>query len=97
ELLESARYCGLLLDLSRWILSRGWQPFLDDKSRSRLAGGIKAFSDSTLSRSWQELVDVFPAERQLNRIDYLDQQPRLVRNLTSGLSFAALYDAEKRR
>ncbi|NMS58326.1 CHAD domain-containing protein, partial [Vibrio parahaemolyticus] len=28
-LLNSARYTGLLLDLSRWILARGWQPFLD--------------------------------------------------------------------
>ena len=96
QLLESSRYCGLLLDLSRWILSRGWQPFLDDKSRERLAGDIKPFADNVLSRSWEELADVFPAERQLNRIDYLDQQPRLNRNLLSGLCFAELYDEEKR-
>ena len=95
-LLSSARYCGLLLDLSRWLLSRGWQPFLDDKSRARLAEPVKGFADTMLSRSWQELLDVFPAGRQLNRIDYLDQQPRLIRNLMSGLSFASLYEEEKR-
>ncbi|KLV02211.1 adenylate cyclase [Photobacterium aquae] len=97
ELIQSARYCNLLLDLSRWILSRGWQPFLDDKGRARLAEHVKDFADQSLARSWQELLDVFPAERQLNRIDYLDQQPRLLRNLMSGLSFAALYDEDKRR
>jgi len=96
QLLESSRYCGLLLDLSRWILSRGWQPFLDDKSRERLAGEIKPFADNVLTRSWEELADVFPTERQLSRIDYLDQQPRLIRNLMSGLCFADLYDEEKR-
>ncbi|GAL07045.1 adenylate cyclase [Photobacterium aphoticum] len=96
-LIESARYCGLLLDLSRWILSRGWQPFLDDKSRQRLAEPVKGFADTMLARSWQELQDVFPAERQLNRIDYLDQQPRLLRNLMSGLSFADLYDEDRRQ
>ncbi|MBY5948080.1 inorganic triphosphatase [Photobacterium rosenbergii] len=95
-LLSSARYCGLLLNLSRWILSRGWQPFLDEKSRARLAEPVKGFADNMLARSWQELLDVFPAERQLNRVDYLDQQPRLIRNLMSGLSFASLYEEEKR-
>jgi triphosphatase len=96
QLLQSARYCGLLLDLSRWILSRGWQPFLDDKMRNKLAGNIKPFSDSTLSRSWEELQDVFPSLRELNRIDYFDQQPRLLRNLMSGMCFAELYDEGKR-
>lgn len=96
QLLESSRYCALLLDLSRWILSRGWQPFLDDKARVRLSGDIKVYADNVLARSWEELVDVFPVERKLSRIDYLDQQPRLVRNLMSGLCFAELYDDERR-
>ncbi len=97
RLMNSARYCGLLLDLSRWVLSRGWQPFLDDKSRAKLAGAIKPFADNILSRSWRELMDAFPAERQLTRSDYIDQKPRLQRNLMCGLSFAALYDPELRQ
>ncbi|WP_297481897.1 inorganic triphosphatase [uncultured Photobacterium sp.] len=96
QLMRSARYCGLLLDLSRWILSRGWQPFLDDKSRDKLAASVKAFADNMLTRSWSELLDVFPAERELSRIDYLDQKPRLLRNLMSGIAFAGLYDEERR-
>ncbi|MEC6816430.1 inorganic triphosphatase [Photobacterium toruni] len=96
QLIRSARYCGLLLDLSRWILSRGWQPFLDDKSRTKLAAPVKAFADNMLTRSWSELLDVFPTERQLSRIDYLDQKPRLLRNLMSGIAFAGLYDEDRR-
>lgn len=96
QLMRSARYCGLLLGLSRWILSRGWQPFLDDKSRTKLAAPVKTFADNMLTRSWSELLDVFPAERQLNRIDYLDQKPRLLRNLMSGIAFAGLYDEDRR-
>ncbi|MEC6833085.1 CYTH and CHAD domain-containing protein [Photobacterium toruni] len=96
QLIRSARYCGLLLDLSRWILSRGWQPFLDDKSRTKLAAPVKAFADNMLTRSWSELLDVFPIERQLSRIDYLDQKPRLLRNLMSGIAFAGLYDEDRR-
>ncbi|MGR5079338.1 CYTH and CHAD domain-containing protein [Photobacterium swingsii] len=95
-LMQSSRYCNLLLDLSRWILSRGWQPFLDDKGRTKLAGSVKPYADATLARSWQELQDVFPAERQLDRVEYCDQQPRLIRNLMSGLCFANLYDEDKR-
>ncbi|HIF9114051.1 TPA: CYTH domain-containing protein [Photobacterium damselae] len=96
RLLQSGRYCGLLLNLSSWILSHAWQPFLDDKSREKLAGSAKTFSDGFLTRSWQELQDVFPLERQLSRLDYLDQQPRLLRNLMSGVCFANLYDEERR-
>lgn len=96
RLLKSARYCGLLLDLSRWILSRGWRPFLDDKARMKLAGNIKPYADTVLPRSWDELLDVFPSQRSLNRVDYFDQQPRLLRNLMSGTCFASLYDEDKR-
>ncbi|HIF9168894.1 TPA: CYTH domain-containing protein [Photobacterium damselae] len=96
RLLQSGRYCGLLLNLSSWILSHAWQPFLDDKSREKLAISAKTFSDGFLTRSWQELQDVFPLERQLSRLDYLDQQPRLLRNLMSGVCFANLYDEERR-
>ncbi|OAN19039.1 adenylate cyclase [Photobacterium jeanii] len=95
-LMQSARYCNLLLNLSSWILSRGWQPFLDDKGRTKLASNVKQFADGTLARSWQELLDVFPVERQLDRVEYRDQQPRLMRNLMSGLCFANLYDEERR-
>lgn len=96
KLLESARYTGLLLDLSRWILTRGWQPFLDDKARERMARNIRRFSVKQLERAWAELMDVFPPEQSLSSQEYIDQQYRLMRSLYTGVGFARLYDAEKR-
>ncbi|WP_159654940.1 CYTH and CHAD domain-containing protein [Vibrio atypicus] len=96
ELLNSARYTGLLLDLSRWILTRGWQPFLDDKSREKMALNIEYFSVKQLDRTWAELMEAFPPERNLTSQDYIDQQYRLMRNLYTGVSFASLFDTEER-
>lgn len=96
KLIHSARYAGLLLDLSRWILSRGWQPFLDDKAREKMAQSIKPFSVKQLARTWAELIEAFPPEKQLTRQDYIDQQYRLMRNLYTGVGFASLYNADER-
>lgn len=95
-LLNSARYTGLLLDLSRWILTRGWQPFLDDKARDKMALTVEPFSVKQLDRTWAELMEAFPPERSLNSQDYIDQQYRLMRNLYTGVSFASLFDFEER-
>ena len=96
ELLNSARYTGLLLDLSRWILTRGWQPFLDDKARQKMALNIEHFSVEQLDRTWAELMEAFPPEQNLTSQDYIEQQYRLMRNLYTGVSFAGLYDSEER-
>ncbi|MFM2590912.1 CYTH domain-containing protein [Vibrio sp. TBV020] len=96
ELLNSSRYTGLLLDLSRWILTRGWQPFLDDKSREKMALNIEHFSVQQLDRTWAELMEAFPPERNLTSEDYIEQQYRLMRNLYTGVSFASLYDFDER-
>jgi triphosphatase len=96
KLIHSARYAGLLLDLSRWILSRGWQPFLDDKARDKMAQNIKPFSIKQLARTWAELIEAFPPEKLLTRQDYIDQQYRLMRNLYTGVGFASLYNMDER-
>lgn len=96
ELLNSARYTGLLLDLSRWILTRGWQPFLDDKSREKMALNVEHFSIQQLDRTWAELMEAFPPERNLTSQDYIEQQYRLMRNLYTGVSFASLFDVDER-
>ena len=96
SLLQSARYAGLLLDLSRWILSRGWQPFLDDKGRDKMAKHVRRFSEKQLDRTWAELLEAFPPDKELNRQEYIDQQYRLMRNLYTGVCFASIYDLELR-
>ncbi|WP_406731960.1 inorganic triphosphatase [Vibrio scophthalmi] len=96
EQFNSARYTALLLDLSRWILTRGWQPFLDDKSRSAISQNILPFSVVQLERTWHELMAAFPPEKELVSQDYIDQQYHLMRNLYTGVGFASLYDADER-
>ncbi|MEF1296627.1 inorganic triphosphatase [Vibrio parahaemolyticus] len=95
-LLSSARYTGLLLDLSRWILARGWQPFLDEKAREKMASNIMPFSVTQLDRTWAELMEAFPAERDLSAQEYVDQRYRLLRNLYTGIGFASLYNFDER-
>jgi len=95
-LFNSARYIGLLLDLSRWVLTRGWQPFIDDKAQDKMSLTIEPFSFRQLDRTWAELMEAFPPERPLGSQDYIDQRYRLMRSLYTGVSFASLFDAEER-
>ncbi len=94
--LTSARYAGVLLDLSRWVLTRGWQPFLDDKAREKMALNVQHFAAKQLDRTWAELIEAFPPEKVLNSQEYIDQQYRLMRNLYTGISFASLYNLDER-
>ncbi|CAH0532486.1 Inorganic triphosphatase [Vibrio stylophorae] len=96
-LLNSSRYCGLLLDLSRWLLSRGWQPFLDDKARQRLASPVKPFADEALTQAWHTLRAQFGEEIVLDRNGYQQQARLLSRNLLTGVAFADLYDSKWRQ
>ncbi|WP_087018886.1 inorganic triphosphatase [Thaumasiovibrio subtropicus] len=95
-LFQSSRYCNLLLDLSRWILSHGWQPLLDDKSRETLSQSIRPFADEQLNYSWDELLQVFPVDSQFSADDYIGLYNKLARNLLTGVCFATLYDEEAR-
>ncbi len=96
KLFNCARYAGVLLDLSRWILTRGWQPFLDDKAREKMALNVQHFAAKQLDRTWAELIEAFPAEKTLTSQEYIDQHYRLTRNLFTGISFASLYDLDER-
>lgn len=96
-LLHTSRYCNLLLDLSRWILSTGWQPFLDEKAADKLAQPIQTLADKALPESWHELLDAFDESKTLTRHEYFDQYPRLQRNLVLGTCLASLFDKSRRK
>lgn len=96
ELFQSARYTAVLLDLSRWILSRDWNSFLDDKAKQKMSQSVTLFAKKQLDRSWAELVEAFPVERSFLCQDYIDQQLRLSRTLYTGLAFASLFDLNLR-
>lgn len=92
----SARYTALLLDLSRWLMGRGWHPFLDEKSKEKMLNNIKLFSQHQLDRTWAELMEAFPPKRTLSCDEYVEQRYGLMRNLYTGVCFASLYDREQR-
>jgi triphosphatase len=95
-LFTSSRYTGLLLDLSRWLMGRGWHPFLDEKSKEKMANAIKPFSQHQLDRTWAELMEAFPPQTEISRQEYIDQRYGLMRNLYTGICFASLYDIDQR-
>lgn len=77
------------LALTEWLVTKGWQPFLDAKAQAKIADSFKRFSDTHLSRHAAELKTVFgqPLGDQ-----YADQIPRLTRNIDSILMLAGYYD-----
>ena len=95
-LFTSARYTGLLLDLSRWLMGRGWHPFLDEKAKEKMANPVKRFSQYQLDRTWAELIEAFPPHTALTREEYIEQRYGLMRNLYTGICFASVYDIEQR-
>lgn len=94
ELLHSSRYCNLLLSLNCWIITRGWQPFLDEKSREKLSISVFDFANKALSHSWNDVTNVFSMEHEMDRVAYLDQQPRLMRSLLTASCLGSLFDKE---
>ncbi|WP_261834696.1 CYTH and CHAD domain-containing protein [Vibrio ishigakensis] len=97
ELFQSARYAGLILDLSRWLLTKGWQPFLEEKASKKMASNVVQFSKDQLDRTWAELQSSFPIEQPLSAQDYVKEQYHLNRSLFSGICFAAIFDQELRQ
>ncbi|MDV7104541.1 inorganic triphosphatase [Vibrio sp. TH_r3] len=95
-LFTSSRYTGLLLDLSRWLMARGWHPFLDEKSKEKMAENIKPFSQHQLDRIWAELMESFPPNKTLTRDEYIAERYKLMRSLYSGICFASIYNIEQR-
>jgi triphosphatase len=95
-LLQSSRYCGLLLDMSRWILTKGWQPFLDHPAKEIMETPIEGYSKELLNNTWQQLLDAFPVGSSLHCEDYVVQKSCLSRNLMTGICFADIYEEDRR-
>ncbi len=89
SLVWEAKFSLTKLALTQWLVTRGWQPFLDDKARKGLDGGFKRFADVNLSRHTAELKTAFlhPLGEK-----YRDQLPRLSREVHILRLLAGYYD-----
>lgn len=77
------------LALTEWLLTQGWQPFIDENARRKLNDSFKRYADIHLSRHAAELKQAFLnpwGER------YTDQLPRLYRELDAIRVLAGVYD-----
>lgn len=86
----SAEASTAKLLLTEWLVTQGWQAFLDEKAKARFADSFKRFADTHLSRSAAELKTTFA---QPLGDSYRDQLPRLSRDIDSVLLLAGYYDA----
>lgn len=94
ELAYSPESSQAKLALTRWLVGREWQNFVDEKASSKLAGSYKRFADTHLSRHAAELRATF--QRPLGN-SYSDQLPRLARETDAIRLLAGVYDNAKTR
>ncbi|WP_058911003.1 inorganic triphosphatase [Entomohabitans teleogrylli] len=84
----SPLFSGARLALTEWIIGAGWQPFLDDKARRRIADSFKRFADNQLSRHAAEQRRAFELPIGAN---YQERLPRLVREIDAVRLLAGAY------
>ncbi len=84
----SAQASSAKLALTRWLVERQWQPFIDEKGRAKLDSSFKRFADTHLSRHAAELKETF--QRPLGDA-YADQLPRLARETDAIRLLAGVY------
>lgn len=85
----SSEISSAKLALTEWVLTQGWQPFIDESGRRKLDDSFKRYADIHLSRHAAELRQAFitsPGDR------YRDQLPRLYRELDAIRTLAGAYD-----
>ena len=81
------------LALTHWLVEAQWQNWLDDKSKSKLQGSFKRFSDIMLSRITADLKDTFADVQLFN--EFQDKATRLNRQLLAVHLLAGAYPAEE--
>lgn len=86
---SSANIALAKLNLTEWLITRGWQAFLDAKAQAKFADSFKRYADISLSRHAAELRKTFAYPLGDS---YADQIPRLSRDIDSITLLAGNYD-----
>ncbi|KNC17505.1 adenylate cyclase [Pantoea sp. RIT-PI-b] len=81
------------LALTHWLVESQWQRWLDDKSKSKLQGSFKRFSDIMLSRIAADLRETFVDVQLFS--EFQDKATRLNRQLLAVNLLAGAYPAEE--
>ncbi|WP_288421029.1 inorganic triphosphatase [uncultured Pantoea sp.] len=81
------------LALTHWLVESQWQPWLDEKNKSKLQGSFKRFSDIMLGRIGADLRETFVDVQLFN--EFQDKATRLNRQLLAVHLLAGAYPAEE--
>jgi triphosphatase len=92
EFFAQPRYNHFLLNLSQWILNKGWRSEPKKRQTEALNQATRAF----LSESWQSLLQVMAQRNNLSIVDYISHQQQLKRSLLTGVCVGSLYDSAER-
>ncbi|MEC5344467.1 inorganic triphosphatase [Brenneria populi] len=89
----SVEYLQSKLALTSWLVEAGWRSHMDNKERIKLQGSYKRFADIMLGRSCAELKHTFSGP--LSETQYVQQLPRLRRNICALRLLSGAYPAEQ--
>lgn len=92
QLCFSANAVEAQLALTHWLVESQWQNWLDEKSKNKLQGSFKRFSDIMLSRIAADLKETFIGVQLFN--EFQDKATRLHRQLLAVHLLAGAYPSE---
>lgn len=92
EVLVSTQSSATKLELTRWLVESRWREAVNEKGKIKLAGSLKRFADSHLSRHAAELKAIFL--RPLGD-EYASKLTRLARELDAARLLASVYRDHK--
>lgn len=90
------RYLKLLLELSRFLLTKDWRNNPEYEPKELAPGTLHEKAGELLSNAWQSLLNAMPKKQDLTIDDYMFHHKQLKRSLLTGTSLGGLYPAQLR-
>lgn len=90
------RYNQLILDVSRWLMDKGWRGDKDINFNPSSQNSLQLLSCQMLSASWRSMLEVMPRKKQFTIDDYIAQHSQLKHSLLTGTCVGGLYSSNLR-
>lgn len=90
------RYNQLILDVSRWLMDKGWRGDKDINLSASSQHSLQLLSCQMLSASWRSMLEVMPRQQQFTIDDYIQQHSQLKYSLLTGTCVGGLYSSSLR-
>ena len=90
------RYNQFLLDMSRWLMDRGWRDENDANISAQSQGSLQLLSCDMLNNSWRSLLQRFLDQQHFTMQDYIEHHQQLKYSLLTGSCVGGLYGSNLR-